>query len=456
MDEFIPIAGTPYHYKREQTAYLKELSEKVAALRSGGKLSGEGLAKIRKFFKIKNIYNSNAIEGNTLDIGETREVIERGMTITGKSLQDQAEAKNLSEALDFLEVLAQKANGITENEIRQIHAFILKGIDNENRGTYRRTDVKISGSEYSPPRSYDVPIQMQDFGAWLGKVTAKQLIGDTNAIIIAAAAHTWFVTIHPFVDGNGRTARLVMNLVLMRFGYPIAIITKDDRLRYYDSLEESQSSDLSPFVSLVIESLHESLEEYEYAFEIQRQADEWAKSIAARFDKTAEGKAKNRYEIWKNAMELIKGTFRQYIEAIGENANFAKLYFTDYGILAFEKYASLITGHSAKKTWFFRVDFRNDKKAVRYLFFFGSPSYHFREHKVDAAIVLAREEPEGTFNYERLENITRNDVPAISEVGYSLEEEAFKMRKGTLIVTSKIEGIAKEFIEEVVKEHFHG
>ena len=454
MDEFVSIPGTPYYYSGEQSSYLNQISERVALFRRDGKLSGDGLAKIRKFFKIKNIYNSNAIEGNKLDIGETREVIERGMTITGKSLQDQAEAKNLSEALDFLEDLALKPNGITENEIRQVHAFILKGIDNENCGTYRTSEVKISGSQYSPPRPIDVPVQMREFGAWLGQVTENPKIGNAEAIVIAAVAHTWFVTIHPFVDGNGRTARLVMNLVLMRFGYPIAIITKDDRLRYYDSLEESPTSDQSSFISLVVESMHESLEEYEYAFETQRQADEWARSIAARFDRTEAGKAKNRYEIWKNAMELIKGTFRKLIETIGDNSTFARLYFTDYGLLDFEKYASLTTGHSAKRTWFFRIDFRNESKAVRYLFFFGSPSFQFREHRVDATIFLAREEPAGSFNYERLENIDRDNVPSISELAYSIEEEAYKMRKGALIFSSKVEGVAQEFIEEVLRKHF--
>lgn len=259
------IDGTPYCFEESRLPFLQELSNRVVELRKAGRLTPKILSNIRRYFKIKNIYHSNAIEGNVLSIGETRQVVEHGLTITGKSLKNQTEAKNLKEALDFLEDLAaQPRKPITATNVRQIHRFVLKDIDDDNAGKYRSTDVEISGSDYKPPPPESVPPQMHDFGNWLSSTsTVDDNQGTLEAILYAAVAHTWLMYIHPFIDGNGRVARLLMNLILMRHGYPIAIIGKEDRLRYYDALEISQYADLSPFIALVEECINESLEEYE-------------------------------------------------------------------------------------------------------------------------------------------------------------------------------------------------
>ena len=233
----IEIDGTAYVYDDTRLPDLEKLADRVRNMREQGRLSREVLYRIRKHFRIKNIYHSNAIEGNALAVGETREVVEHGLTITGKPLKDQAEARNLSHALDFLEELASSSTPITEHDLRQLHALVLHEIT-EEAGAYRSSAVSISGSDYSPPGPESVPAQMEDFGRWLSDVSVA---GDTafagvSGLLVAAAAHTWFVTVHPFIDGNGRVARLLLNLMLIRHGYPIAIITKEDRLRYYDAL----------------------------------------------------------------------------------------------------------------------------------------------------------------------------------------------------------------------------
>ena len=135
---------------------------------------------------------------------------------------------------------------------------------------------------------------MRDFGTWLNTATIPgNKFASVDGILIAAAAHTWFVHIHPFIDGNGRVARLLMNLVLMRFGVPIAIITREDRMRYYDALEQAQCSEISGLVALLCECIHESLEEYEHAAEQQKEQQEWAKSIAERFGSKEDTKNRN-------------------------------------------------------------------------------------------------------------------------------------------------------------------
>jgi Fic family protein len=293
------IIDTPYEIDDSIVARVEGLSERVARLRQSGALTADVLGRLRKFFKIKNIYNSNAIEGNILDVGETRLVVEQGLTITGRPLKDQAEAKNLSEAIDFLEELARDtARPITSADIRQIHYLILKGIQDENAGKYRNVPVEIGGSQFKPPGPEAVAPQMEEFATWLASACVDSGTNRCeNAILTASVAHTWFVTIHPFIDGNGRCARLLMNLVLMRSGYPIAIITKADRSRYYDSLEISQSSDLTAVVALVSECLEESLEEYEVAAKEQRENQEWARSIVSKFQNQEKIRATNQYEV---------------------------------------------------------------------------------------------------------------------------------------------------------------
>jgi len=456
----IEIENTPYSYSPALNYSLDDLSSRVAEMRSsGGRLSGDALAKIRKFFRIKNIYHSNAIEGNVLNVGETRQVVEHGLTITGKPLKDQAEAKNLSEALDLLEELAKaKTNSIREVDIRQIHQLILKGISDSDAGNYRTVAVEISGSKYRPYGPEEISIKMEEYARWLSSVTSCEIeAGSKNAILHAAVAHTWLVTIHPFIDGNGRTARLILNLMLMRAGFPIAIITKEDRQRYYDSLEESQASDLSHFISLLTESIEESLEEYEEATKEDIATEEWAQSLASKFTRKGEVRVRNEFEVWRHAMELLRSHFKQITELMSDKVIIGKLYFNDFGSLEYEKYLSLRAGRRANRTWFFRIDFTMEKRTARYLFHFGHPSRELRSKCSDVTLHVAREEPPGSFNYERLETIsqTMQNIPTVLEIGYMPEREKFVVRTSvSRSKIDKIESLGKRFFDEVVRMHF--
>lgn len=450
------IPSTPYEYEESQQATLENLAKRVAELRSTGVLTPQVLHTLRKYFRIKNVYHSNAIEGNVLSIGETKLVVEQGMTLTGAPLKDQAEAKNLAEATDYLEdLIAHPDAPITAGDIRQIHHLVLKGLDDKNAGVYRQVQVEISGSDFKPPGPESIPAQMEEFCAWLRDSSVPGTdFASVKGILAAAVGHTWFVTIHPFVDGNGRVARLLMNLILMRYGIPIAIISREDRLRYYDSLEQSQCSDLSPFVALLCECIFESLEEYEQAANEQREREEWARSIASRFTQAEKVKAENEYEVWKGAMDILRGYARQTGRMIDEQTPFGHIYFKDFGHLEYEKYVSLRLGESAKRTWFFRIDFRTGERAARYIFFFGYPSYQLRE-RCDVTLFISREEPPGSYFYERLDQITSPDVPTLREVGYDLKSEEFVARyEDGSVQGGKIEQIGKRFFEEAVRKQF--
>ena len=453
----IDIKDTSYSYKESQQPLLEKLSDRVQEMRKAGKLSPEVLRHIRGYFRIKDIYNSNAIEGNTLDIGETRLVVEEGLTLTGKPLKDQAEAKNLNEALDFLEELVDDSSKpLTETDVRRLHQLVLQGIDDDNAGKYRAVPVRISGSDYSPPAPESVPSEMEEFGAWLVSVSVAngtRVVSD--AILYAAAAHTWFVSIHPFIDGNGRVARLLMNLVLMRYAFPIAIVTKEDRMRYYDALEESQASDLSPFISLAVECIAESLEVYEEAAKEQKELQEWLDTLGAKYSQRDMARSKNEYEVWKSAMELLRGYFRQMRELLDETLGVG-IHFRDFDMLDFEKYMRLKERKSAKRTWFFRVDFVTKLKSARYLFFFGFASWKIRsEPEVAVTLHLSREEPSDSFYYERLDDITAPNVPSIVEIGYLPAKEQFvPIGKTKRAKSDRIEKIGRNFFEQVLQLHF--
>ena len=155
-------------------------------------------------------------------------------------------------------------------------------------------------------------------------------------------------------------------------------------------------------------------------------------------------------------MELLKSLFRQTAELLNSSANLGDIYFRDFGSLEFEKYLSLKTHGSAKKTWFFRIDFRSGTSAARYLFFFGSPSYSMKRLR-DVTLHISREEPPGSFFYERLDMITALNVPNAMEIGYKAEAEAFVVRGANNAVRQeKGDALCRKFVQEVVEKHFGG
>ena len=213
----------------------KKLTEKKKILDKHRPFDVALVKNLEEWFRIELTYTSNAIEGNTLSRAETALIVEKGLTIGGKSITEHLEATNHAFALDFIkEQIKRKPADLREKDILKIHEIILDRIDKENAGIYRRVPVRISGSAVVMPNPRKVQTLMDEFFSWLENETKM------HAVELAGEAHYRFVTIHPFIDGNGRTARLLMNMILMMKGYPPAIIRKNDRLAYIKSLEKSQ------------------------------------------------------------------------------------------------------------------------------------------------------------------------------------------------------------------------
>lgn len=209
--------------------------------------------EIEKWLKTELAYTSNAIEGNTLTRKETQLVIEENLTSSSKPLKNYIEAVNHAKAFDKTLSLIENNNDIDENAVLDIHKTILTGLDDMNAGFYRNCRVRISGSNTILPNPLKVPELMTEFYKWLAE-------NINNEPSIAILAHLKFVSIHPFTDGNGRTARLLMNALLLKYGYTPIIIRQADRRKYLSAIENYQiKGNEDTYIKLMLNLLNRSL-----------------------------------------------------------------------------------------------------------------------------------------------------------------------------------------------------
>nr|WP_312985684.1 Fic family protein [Clostridioides sp.] len=237
---------------------ITELNKKLTKFRPMDKAS---LNVLKEHDRIEQIYSSTALEGNTITASETKMILEKGITISGKSMREHLEIVNLNGAIDYVEDLVRGNEPLNESNLKQIHFLVYNNTSKYDMkdvaGVYRKVDVQILGSEHKPPSAYLVQDEMDDFFKWV-EVNKDKL----HPIEYASQVHLKFVTIHPFIDGNGRVARLLMNFALTSKGYPPIAIKPDNesRTRYNKALEHAQvTGDSSDFTDIVYELSKEKL-----------------------------------------------------------------------------------------------------------------------------------------------------------------------------------------------------
>ncbi len=241
---------------------LQTISTKKLQLDNLRPLSNEQLKNIKSIYDVDLTYNSNAIEGSTLTYSETKLILNEGLTIGGKKMNEHLEVINHKDALDFIESISHmNSNEITLKDIKDIHYLILKAISTVDAGKYRVKQVgvrKSDGTIYNFTEPLKVNDAMNDFISWL-----QDNKEDLDPITLSAQVHYRFVTIHPFIDGNGRTARLLMNLILIQNGYPPAIIKVSNRVEYIQAIEKAQNENvLDDFYEVIAKAVDESLDTY--------------------------------------------------------------------------------------------------------------------------------------------------------------------------------------------------
>ncbi len=318
-----------------------KLQARADLLRERGRLTE---ATLRDYFgdkRFEQIAESNAIEGSTLSVGETELAVEKGITITGHDPAYSADAVNLSRALEHMVELARDPSPTDCFQVKELHSLILgRG---HGAGLFRSKPVRISGSPHTPPGTWhEVMSDMEAWERWSAYQTAAPPL--LRAIIL----HAWLTHIHPFTDGNGRTARAVMNLELIKAGLPSVIIRRKDRLRYYDALAESDlGGDLEPISELILARAEDALRDLERAarrHEGYSAAEEMLRKAQAR-----------RVSIWNDAVSLLFSLVTDAIEsAVGDTGHVTTRWYD--AELSIGDYAALCEGDSAGNAWLFRID----------------------------------------------------------------------------------------------------
>lgn len=244
-------------YREELQSTFERLYHKKKHLQSSRPLPAIALNKIRESLSIEWTYNSNSIEGNTMSLRETQMVLQEGITVKGKSLREHFETHNHDKAIDYLYSIINEEYTLRSIDILSLHGLVLRSIEEDFAGRIRNGGVRITGANFTPPNANKVPDLLDEL---IDFINTNPL--NLNAIELATIFHHKLVWIHPFFDGNGRTVRLSINLLLMRCGFPPAIILKNDRKKYYEALNQANNGNYQKLTLLMCQSLERTLNIY--------------------------------------------------------------------------------------------------------------------------------------------------------------------------------------------------
>ncbi len=345
---------------------IENLNNEIIKFREDGELDQLSNEKLREYFRTQHIYHSAGIEGNRLTLQETMLVLKEGVTISEKSIQDTMEVKNLGIAFDFFYELAQEDTSITENYLKQIHQLVVGNDPYLNAGHYRNVGVIITGSAHTPPEPFEIGFKMEELMNWLNENYDQE-----NPVVLAAVAHHELAKIHPFADGNGRTARLLLNLVLMKKGYPICSIKRTERPRYYEAMSEADNGNYHQIVELVSESCSELFAQYVRIRAEGNRKNQWAQKWGTNDIEGKLRKEKSRFELWLNRMNQVKLEFRQAIDLLNDSLETYNITYYEYPAITFDSFQELEDKGGSQNTFFFSIRiFNKETKRIVQTFVF--------------------------------------------------------------------------------------
>lgn len=345
----LSLSDSPYILTPEAEAqvedHIKMIEERVLLLRQSGKMNAETLKKYYGAKRFEQVAESNAIEGSTLGVGETQVAILKGITITGHDPAFVRDAQSLDKALNRAAELASDRNRTTDlNQLMEIHSLILG--DRPGGGMFRTERVRISGSDHTPPKTWkEVMAAMEEWEKW------SLANADAPSPIRAAVLHAWLSHIHPFIDGNGRTARAISNLELIRGGYPPMIIRKKERDRYIDALSQSDAAgDILSFLELVLERTSGALDGLEQAASEKQAFNPVVEKLRKRHEL--------QLEVWRRSVDLLSSRIElQLGEMLADPS--VLIGKTDFGGIAdVNDFQTLLASRSIGMSWAFRFSVR--------------------------------------------------------------------------------------------------
>ena len=338
----LDVIGTPYYLPSGDggsalRGTFAEFTQRIEALRGSGKLSEETLRAYFGQKRFEQVAESNAIEGNPLSAGETELAIVRGITISGHDPAFSRDAQALGRAIEELVVLARSKEPTNITQVRRIHELVLAG--RPTAGSFRNQEVRIAGAAHRPPRTItEILDQMEQWERWSSQGA------DHPPLLRAVVLHAWLAHIHPFIDGNGRTARAVSNLEFIRAGYPAIIIRRKDRTQYLDALARADSADLGPMVDLMAGRLDDALRDLERAATRHQEYD----AHVAR----ARHAHQSRLDVWNAGVALLRELLKQRLEdRLG--ADYVEL--KEMGRLELDDFLDLCDRKTVRNSWAFTL-----------------------------------------------------------------------------------------------------
>jgi Fic family protein len=402
----------------------------------------------------ERVYSSNAIEGSTLDLRETVMILKSGV-LGARKRREALEARNLGNAARrLMEWRDAGTDSHTSEHLREIHGLILKEIDDSAAGRFRGPGVVLFGAKHQPPDDSRVPSLVEEMFSILRRTQ------DAHPIRRAAWTHWALARIHPFVDGNGRTARLWQDLILYEGNLTCAVIRPEDRREYLEALGAADEGEFDPFVSLVAQSLSRAFDKYLVELRRLDEDERFIKELAGEADARLTQVRELSYRRWTRKMEALRTEFEHYAGRISLSSSELQVQVRPYQIVDQTRWENIRSGLGAEQTWFFTMDFRavERRRTRRYCFFFGKHFWRLGldddRDRSEQRVCLLISEDDGTGKGARLDDIP--DCP-ISMREVFIVDEQFVVRRTHLETGNEeydrnvpAKDIAQTFIKEVV------
>ncbi len=441
------IYGKPFHVDKSLLPRLRALDEDIKSRWEDKRLNLEIQRNLFYGSKIEAVYHSNLIEGNRLTYSQTLQVIQENQVIAGKPARDQRETSNLWAAIEFAwETAYDPSKPITQNFLRQFHGILLHGIQ-DDAGQYRDTPIKITGSEQDPPKAFLVPSLMENLSDFLKQATSQTANRIDSPVFSAAAAHALFGQIHPFTDGNGRTARhAIMDTILIRRGYAPCIITDYDKPRYIDALEEAWgSADEDGDLTALTELMRDIIE-------AQLQFPGWLASLRNALESVETKHIRQEYDDFLINIEYLRAHFVHNVHVLNASNSPIHGKVIRYPLPTIQKYAAVRDGIMVRQRRHFGLEFRGMGNNSRYMFFFITPS----DAMADRTPVALNLMKDTDYGYTGLSSLYCRGLaaPNIFQIGYDIKKRRF-IASGTAGIRERNpQKLAEGFVKQVVQRDF--
>lgn len=359
---------------------------------------------------------------------------------------------NHKEALTELDRMRQlRDEPVSAHNILALHRTLFDGIlkNPDEVGNWRARPVAVGGAGFTPSAPHDIPNRMDVYSRWLVQSTQDPV---EVPFVVATIGHVWLTAIHPFAEGNGRTARLLTALVLARQGFPLVIIPANERNAYQDALMASNDYDISDFLKLLLSATGDALDRYENLARDIKQGSNLISVAAQRADQRIESEAMNEYELWASGIESLIEKFELASQAFNSGTNYIKSGVHRWPTLEYEKFRALSNKHRPKRTGVFSIQFGSQRLRVRYQFF-AEFSDAGMEGNADITIRISRDsaqDQQHQWDYVILDDISGIRRPDIRALAYSTKTREWFVRRKDKIETDSMDSIVREFFDQVM------